>query len=244
MVACMSPFESAFMLFLALLAALAVWIRFMQVSSMHFKARAGEKLADVKLQAALRKLQGNFVKGRADRIAELDNFQDIRTRGRGDPRPRAGQSRCLSRGLREQRHRARRGGALGGDRRRTSTASCANSRRATACARRSKSKSMVSEECALNDALEAAGIEVVETDLGEYILQLAQRAAVAHRRAGGAQEQATKSPICSRKNTAAAQDRHCRAVPRGARAAARRISCRPTWASPAPISSSPKPARR
>jgi L-lactate dehydrogenase complex protein LldF len=37
-----------------------------------------------------------------------------------------------------------------------------------------KSKSMVSEECVLNDALEAAGVEVVETDLGEYILQLAQ----------------------------------------------------------------------
>src|SRR6185436_9597201 len=37
-----------------------------------------------------------------------------------------------------------------------------------------KSKSMVTEECALNDALEAAGIEVVETDLGEYILQLAK----------------------------------------------------------------------
>src|SRR6185295_20252735 len=36
-----------------------------------------------------------------------------------------------------------------------------------------KSKSMVSEECALNEALEAAGVEVVETDLGEYILQLA-----------------------------------------------------------------------
>jgi L-lactate dehydrogenase complex protein LldF len=33
---------------------------------------------------------------------------------------------------------------------------------------------MVSEECALNDALEAAGVEVVETDLGEYILQLAK----------------------------------------------------------------------
>jgi len=37
-----------------------------------------------------------------------------------------------------------------------------------------KSKSMVSEECALNEALEAAGIEVVETDLGEYILHLAK----------------------------------------------------------------------
>ena len=36
-----------------------------------------------------------------------------------------------------------------------------------------KSKSMLSEEIELNGALEAAGIEVVETDLGEYILQLA-----------------------------------------------------------------------
>ena len=36
-----------------------------------------------------------------------------------------------------------------------------------------KSKTMVSEEIELNHALEAAGIRVVETDLGEYILQLA-----------------------------------------------------------------------
>jgi len=36
-----------------------------------------------------------------------------------------------------------------------------------------KSKSMVSEEIELNHDLEAAGFEVVETDLGEYILQLA-----------------------------------------------------------------------
>lgn len=36
-----------------------------------------------------------------------------------------------------------------------------------------KGKSMVSEETALNDALEAEGIRVVETDLGEYIVQLA-----------------------------------------------------------------------
>jgi L-lactate dehydrogenase complex protein LldF len=32
---------------------------------------------------------------------------------------------------------------------------------------------MVTEECAVNEALEAAGVEVMETDLGEYILQLA-----------------------------------------------------------------------
>ncbi len=35
-----------------------------------------------------------------------------------------------------------------------------------------KAKSMVSEEIKLNDALERAGLRVVETDLGEYILQL------------------------------------------------------------------------
>jgi iron-sulfur cluster protein len=36
-----------------------------------------------------------------------------------------------------------------------------------------KSKSMVSEEIGLNEALEKAGLQVVETDLGEWIIQLA-----------------------------------------------------------------------
>jgi L-lactate dehydrogenase complex protein LldF len=36
-----------------------------------------------------------------------------------------------------------------------------------------KSKSMVTEEIGLNETLEAAGVRAVETDLGEYILQLA-----------------------------------------------------------------------
>ncbi len=39
-----------------------------------------------------------------------------------------------------------------------------------------KSKSMVTEEIHLNDALEANGCEVVETDLGEFIIQLAGEA--------------------------------------------------------------------
>ncbi|MGF1612330.1 MAG: LutB/LldF family L-lactate oxidation iron-sulfur protein [Gammaproteobacteria bacterium] len=37
-----------------------------------------------------------------------------------------------------------------------------------------KGKSMVGEEIALNGALEASGLHVVETDLGEYIIQLAK----------------------------------------------------------------------
>ncbi|MDF0727093.1 LutB/LldF family L-lactate oxidation iron-sulfur protein [Cytobacillus sp. S13-E01] len=35
-----------------------------------------------------------------------------------------------------------------------------------------KSKSMVTEEISMNEALEAAGCEVIESDLGEYILQI------------------------------------------------------------------------
>jgi L-lactate dehydrogenase complex protein LldF len=42
------------------------------------------------------------------------------------------------------------------------------------CRRAVKSKSMVSEETHLNEGLEGAGIRVVETDLGEYIVQLRQ----------------------------------------------------------------------
>src|SRR5262249_56878015 len=45
--------------------------------------------------------------------------------------------------------------------------------RRSGCRRIVKSKSMTSEEIHLNPALEAAGLEVTETDFGEFILQLA-----------------------------------------------------------------------
>src|SRR5262249_23657515 len=41
------------------------------------------------------------------------------------------------------------------------------------CKRAVKSKSMTSEEIHLNAALESAGVEVTETDFGEFIIQLA-----------------------------------------------------------------------
>src|SRR5260370_4664914 len=43
----------------------------------------------------------------------------------------------------------------------------------TQCRRIVKSKSMTTEEVHLNPALEAAGLEVVETDFGEFVIQLA-----------------------------------------------------------------------
>jgi L-lactate dehydrogenase complex protein LldF len=45
--------------------------------------------------------------------------------------------------------------------------------RASNCSRAVKSKSMTSEEIHLNPALESAGIEVTESDFGEFIIQLA-----------------------------------------------------------------------
>jgi L-lactate dehydrogenase complex protein LldF len=68
--------------------------------------------------------------------------------------------------------------ARGGRVRRCATAEDATAYIVDVCRRAgarvaAKSKSMASEEIRLNDALEAAGVEPVETDLGEYILQLA-----------------------------------------------------------------------
>ena len=140
---------------------------------MHFKARAGGKLADVKLQAALKKLQTNFVRGRAERVAELDDFEAIREAGAAI-RERALANLDLY--LAEfERNATARGAVVHW----AETTAEANRLVCDIAAQHGvrkvvKSKSMVSEECGLNDALEAAGVEVVETDLGEYILQLAQ----------------------------------------------------------------------
>jgi L-lactate dehydrogenase complex protein LldF len=66
--------------------------------------------------------------------------------------------------------------------------------RARGASRVVKSKSMVSEEIHVNQALEEAGIDVVETDLGEWIVQLARETPshiilpAIHKRRAGIQE--------------------------------------------------------
>src|SRR5687767_10565434 len=145
----------------------------MQITSDRFKETARTKLHDENLQAALRKLQGNFVKGRAERVAELDNFEAIRDAAAAI-RDRALTS--LDVWLEEFERNAQAQGTV------VHWAETVEDVNRIVCElaaqygvkKAAKSKSMVSEECALNDALEAAGFEVVETDLGEYILQLAR----------------------------------------------------------------------
>jgi len=145
----------------------------MQITSMHFKARAGAKLADVRLQGALKKLQGNFVKGRADRVAELDNFSDIRDAAAAiRDRALANLDVYLET---FERNATARGAVVHWAETHDEVNRIVREIAAQHGVRKViKSKSMVTEECGLNDALIAAGIEVVETDLGEYILQLAQ----------------------------------------------------------------------
>jgi L-lactate dehydrogenase complex protein LldF len=145
----------------------------MQLTSYRFKTTARVKLADPRLQAALEKLQDNFVKGRAERVAELDNFPAIRDAA-AEIRDRALEH--LDVYLEEfERNATARGTVVHW----AETAADVNRIVCELAAKygvrkAAKSKSMVSEECALNDALEAAGVEVIETDLGEYILQLAK----------------------------------------------------------------------
>ncbi|HMK14480.1 MAG TPA: LutB/LldF family L-lactate oxidation iron-sulfur protein [Burkholderiales bacterium] len=144
----------------------------MQITSMHFKARAREKLRDTQLQQALAKAQGKFVYTRADAILELENFEAHRDAAAGI-RDRV--IRDLDLYLEQFEKNAAARGAV------VHWAETAQDVNRIVCEiadlhgvrKAVKSKSMVSEECALNEALEAAGIEVVETDLGEYILQLA-----------------------------------------------------------------------
>ena len=54
-----------------------------------------------------------------------------------------------------------------------------------------KGKSMVSEETALNDYLADRNIECLESDMGEYIVQLAKRASIPYYHAGYPSKQTT-----------------------------------------------------
>lgn len=146
---------------------------------MHFKARAGQRLADVRLQNNLKKLSTKFVTGRASAIIELDDFEGTRDAAI-EMRMRAIEN--LDVWLETFEKEATRRGAI------VLYAESAEdaSRLVVEIARKHdvkkaiKSKSMVSEEMALNQALEAAGVQPIETDLGEYILQINGNEAPSH----------------------------------------------------------------
>jgi L-lactate dehydrogenase complex protein LldF len=146
----------------------------MQITSMHFRETAGVKLTNPDLQSALKKLQTNFVRGRADRVAELGgNYEEIRSAA-ASIRERVLVNLDLYLAEFERNATARGATVHWAETREDVNRIVCDIARRHGVKKVVKSKSMVTEECALNDALEAAGVEVMETDLGEYILQLAK----------------------------------------------------------------------
>jgi len=143
----------------------------MQVASMHFKARAHDSLDNAQLQLSLRKFQGKFVPARRDALTELDDVEATREAARAI-RQRALDDLDVWLTLFEENATARGATVLWAE-----TPADVNRLVLDIAARHGvrkiiKSKSMVSEESALDHAIEAAGLTVVETDLGEYILQI------------------------------------------------------------------------
>lgn len=150
----------------------------MQVQSMHFKARSGQKLADLRLQKNLKRLSQKFVTARSVAIQEID-FEATRSAA-VERRDRAIARLDLYLEIFERNAQAVGATVLFAE------SAAEASQMVVEIARRheartvTKSKSMVSEEMALNDALRAAGVEPVETDLGEYILQINNNEAPSH----------------------------------------------------------------
>jgi len=138
---------------------------------MHFKSRAAMKLADARLQKNLAAFADKVTNARAAAIAELDDFEGIRSAAveRRD-RPLAELDVWLERF--ESAATARGATVLYAQTHEEAARLIVEIARRHGVKKVTKSKSMVSEEVGLNQALGAAGIESVETDLGEYILQI------------------------------------------------------------------------
>ncbi|MBU3719621.1 MAG: iron-sulfur cluster-binding protein [Burkholderiaceae bacterium] len=150
----------------------------MRVQSMHFQARAGEKLADTRLQRNLKKLADKFVTARASVIQEIDFTA---TRQAAVER----RNRVLDRldvwlEMFERNAQSRGATVLFAETPAQASELVVKIAQRHEVKLVTKSKSMVSEEMALNAALERAGIESVETDLGEYILQINDNEAPSH----------------------------------------------------------------
>ena len=144
----------------------------MQVSSLKFQRNAAKSLNNKILQGALKNIEPRFVGARREAISHLDDFEAVRSRATAiRDQVLANLDQWL---IRFEQEAQRRSAIVHW----AETAEEANRiicdiARQHNVKKAVKSKSMVSEECGLNDALEAAGVQVVETDLGEYILQLA-----------------------------------------------------------------------
>jgi L-lactate dehydrogenase complex protein LldF len=144
----------------------------MKPTSRSFVSNVKAAVVDDRLHAAVINATDRFVTGRRRAADAFPNFEGLRDRAKAikdhslahlDHYLEAFEAKVKSNG--GSVHWARDGAEA--------NAVIAGICRDVGAAKITKSKSMVSEEIALNDALEAEDMEVTETDLGEYIIQLA-----------------------------------------------------------------------
>lgn len=139
-------------------------------TTQRFKQNAREALANQNIQAAM-STAGGFAAGRTRARAEMPEFDDLRDQARdlknhvlanlGDYLEQY-EARVIADG--GHVHWAE----TAEDARRIVLDIC----RKAGATSINKGKSMISEECGINEHLEANGVQPVETDLGEYIIQL------------------------------------------------------------------------
>jgi L-lactate dehydrogenase complex protein LldF len=143
----------------------------MNITSNDFKENVRVALGDVQLQRALNHVRSNFIGKRAKAVAGLPEFEELREAARDI------KNHTLDHlDLYIEAYEAR-VAAAGGHVHFAETAADARDIILGICRRVgartvTKGKSMISEEVGLNEHLAAHGIEPVETDLGEYIVQL------------------------------------------------------------------------
>jgi L-lactate dehydrogenase complex protein LldF len=141
------------------------------VTSLRFKENAKDALADANLQQALKFVEVNFAARRREAADRLPEFDALRDAAR-DIKDHTLQHLDLYLESYQERVEAAGGhvhfAVTAEEARRIVLDLCRKAGAKTV----TKGKSMVSEEIGLNDFLETNGITPVETDLGEYIIQL------------------------------------------------------------------------
>ena len=136
-----------------------------------FKQNAHDALADKQLQQALGNVRAGFIDKRAQAADRLPEFEALRDSARDI------KNHVLAHLDLYLEHYETKVRAAGGHVHfaRTAEEACAtivDICKAQGARTVTKGKSMVSEEIGLNAAIEAAGMEAIETDLGDYIIQL------------------------------------------------------------------------
>lgn len=145
----------------------------MKRSPQAFNTQVSQALNDLTLQQALARTKSHFIDKRLHALEALPIFEQLQNRGRAIKEHTLAHLDVYLE--RFEQHVQAHGGQVHWAE--TPESACEQVIRlchAAEARRILKSKSMITEEISLNPALIAAGFEVIETDLGEYIIQLAQ----------------------------------------------------------------------